>query len=353
MSHPWITPLAALGLTSLLGSLLAAACTPRAPIEPAALDIPARGSAATAGPTAAPNLPPTGPGSTACGATRCRTGAEICCLGEPARCVPAPPAPADGAAYSEAAARQKACGTDHFLACDDAGDCGPGHTCCEETFTDETTSLWQGACRPLRAGRVACERAELCSTDDARCTRKDNACADVGGTRRCQLPLALRSRPQCGKQPCPAGKTCVEGDAGPTCVEGLFRNEIPVRTGVLECNRGRDCGEDESCYDNPQLPGRRCDFSLAGIDGLSERAHCTGPEDCSAYCRHDKDAVPNCHGETKGRSGRCECLRPCTKDADCGEECRRLAALRDGGDPGVRAYCDRRKGACECRAGRR
>jgi hypothetical protein len=143
--------------------------------------------------------------------------------------------------------------------------------------------------------------------------------------------------------------TCVEGENGPTCEQGLFRNQVPFRNGVIECDRGRDCGDGESCYQNPQLPGRRCDFGLAGIDGLTEPAYCTGPEDCVAYCRLDERAVPNCHVGAKKQVGVCECLSPCTKDADC-DGCMRLAVLRGDVDPTATAFCDRRKKACECPA---
>jgi hypothetical protein len=260
--------------------------------------------------------------------------------------------PPGGDEYQEAAAREKACGARRFLACDDAGDCGAGQTCCEEQFEFDTVSLYQGACRPLRAGRVTCPRAELCSADDGRCARKDNACAGEGGTRRCALPLALRTRPRCGKAPCPADMTCVDGDGGPTCKQGRFRDDASLLAGIIECDRGRDCGEDESCYQNPQVRGRRCDFSIAGIDSLSEPAYCTGPEDCGAYCRLDEHAVPNCHVDAESHSGRCECLKLCTKDADC-DGCGLLAVLRGNIDPGSAAFCDRRKGACECRERKR
>jgi hypothetical protein len=256
--------------------------------------------------------------------------------------------PPGGDEYQEAAAREKACGARRFLACDDAGDCGAGQTCCEEQFEFDTVSLYQGACRPLRAGRVTCPRAELCSADDGRCARKDNACAGEGDTRRCALPLALRTRPRCGKKPCAAGMTCVVEDAGPTCVPGVFRNDFGDRTDVLECERGRDCGEDESCYQNPRSPGQRCDFSVAGLDGLVEPAYCTGPEDCVAACRLAAGTVPSCYTKAKQRLGHCECLTPCTQDADC-EGCGRLAMERNGDFPDSSAYCDRKKGGCECR----
>jgi hypothetical protein len=254
--------------------------------------------------------------------------------------------------YQELGAREKACGGHRFLACDDAGDCGPGRTCCEESYETETTSTYQGTCRPLRAGRVTCPRAELCSADDGRCARKDTACTSVAGAMRCQLPLARRARPRCGARACALGMTCVDGEAGPTCVPGAFRDDVTLQKGVIECDRGRDCGEDESCFQNPQLPGRRCDFGIAGVDGLSERAYCTGAEDCVAYCRLDATAVPNCHVATVGgkkRAGVCECLTRCTKDTDC-DGCARLAILREGVSMAATAFCDRRKGACECSA---
>ncbi len=308
-----MTPLATLTLTLLGGAVLFAACAPRPPID-APTPSTSAPSLLTAAPAVVPSAapppsapPPTGPGTIACGATRCRAGAELCCLGQPPRCISAPAVPPDGSAYQQASARQKACGTNHVLTCDDAVDCGPGQSCCEETYETETNDIYQGACRPLRAGRVTCARAELCSADEPRCARKDNACADTGGTLRCQLPLALRTRPRCGKEPCAADMTCVDEDGKPTCTRGLFRNEIPLRSDVLECDRGRDCGEDESGYQNPQAPGRRCDFAIAGVDGLSEPAYCTGPEDCTAYCRSAEGAVPSCHVDAKRRSGRCEC----------------------------------------------
>jgi len=344
-----MAPVAALTFTSLGSAVLLAACAARAPIDAPTLPTATPSIVITAAPSAAPAPsapPPSGPGTIACGATRCRAPAEICCLGELPRCVRAPPVPPESDAYQEASARQKACGTDRFLACDDAGDCGAGQTCCEETYESETKDLHQGACRPLRAGRVICARAELCSADDPRCARKDNACTDLNGWSRCELPLALRTRPRCGKKPCPAGTTCVEGDDGPTCVKGLFRHDISLFNRVIECDRGRDCGEDESCYKNPQVPGRRCDFAIAGVDGLSEPAYCTGAEDCVAYCRFDDRAVPNCHVDPKRHSGRCECLTRCTKDTDC-DGCERLAVLR--GEADGAPFCDRRKGACECR----
>jgi hypothetical protein len=352
-----MVPFATLALTVFGGAVLLAACSPRAPIEAPALSSAAPSATVIAAtptvvPTAAPAPPPTGPGTIACGATRCRAGAEICCLGEPARCVPAPAVPPDSNTYQEASVRQKACGTNYILACDDAGDCGAGQTCCEETYESETSSIYQGVCRPLRAGRVTCARAELCSADDGRCARKDNACADVNGTLRCQLPISRRAHPRCGKKPCPDDMTCVLQDGEPTCVKGAFRNELPFRAGVIECDRGRDCGEDESCYQNPQLPGRRCDFAIAGVDGLSERAYCTSAEDCAGYCRLAEGAVPNCHVDPKARSGRCECLDRCAKDADC-EGCGRLGVLREDLDPNAAAFCDRKKGACECRARKR
>jgi hypothetical protein len=349
-----MTPVAALALAFLGGAVVLAACAPRAPIDAPTLLTAAPVAVVIEAPTAVPIAapapiapPPTGPGTIACGATRCRAGAEICCLGETPRCVPAPAAPPEGDAQL-VIVRQKACGTHHFLACDDAGDCGAGQTCCEETYETETHSLYQGTCVPLCAGRVTCERAELCSLDDPRCARKDNACTDVNGTLRCQLPLALRPRPRCGKKPCPADMTCVVGETGPTCEKGLFRNDLPGRSGVIECDRGRDCGEDESCFQNPQLPGRRCDFTIAGVDSLSEPASCTGPEDCVAYCRLDERVVPNCHVEPKAHGGTCECLQRCAKDADC-NGCMGLAVLRGNIDPGSPAFCDRRKKACECR----
>jgi len=188
-----MTPVAALTLTFLGGAVLLAACAPRAPIDAPTLPTAAPAVVVTAAPIAvlsaapAPSAPPpTGPGTITCGASRCRAGAEICCLGQPPRCVPAPTVPPDSNAYQEAFARQKACGgTDHFLACDDAGDCGAGQTCCEETYETETKSIHQGTCSPLRAGRVTCARAELCSAEDPRCARKDNACTDMNGTSRC------------------------------------------------------------------------------------------------------------------------------------------------------------------------
>lgn len=140
--------------------------------------------------------------------------------------------------------------------------------------------------------------------------------------------------------------TCVDAGEGRTCVQGLFRNDFPDRVGVIECDRGRDCGEDESCYKNPQFPGQRCDFTIAGMDGLSEPAYCSGQEDCVAYCRHDQRWVPNCHG------GSCECLDRCTKDADC-TNCGPLIVRRQEIDGNAVPFCDRRKAACDCRARRR
>jgi hypothetical protein len=357
-----MTQVAALTSTLFGGAVLLAACASRAPIS-APFDAPRLASAApavvvTSAPpalaSAAPPAiapPPTGPGTIACGATRCRAGAELCCLGPVPRCAPVLTIPPDGNWDREVSARQKACATDRFLACDDAGDCGAGQTCCEETYETETESIYQGICSPLRAGRVNCMRAELCSVDDPRCARKDNACTDVNGTLRCQLPLQLRKPPRCGKAPCPAGMTCVEEEGGPTCTKGIFRNDIPLTNGVIECNRGRDCGEDESCYQNPQMPGRRCDFSIAGIDGLTEPTYCTGPEDCVASCRLDERAVPSCRVAAKQQSGHCECLKRCKEDTDC-DGCMLLAVQRGNIDPSATAFCDQRKGACECPARR-
>jgi hypothetical protein len=95
------------------------------------------------------------------------------------------------------------------------------------------------------------------------------------------------------------------------------------------------------------MPGRRCDFSLFGIDGLTEPTYCTGAEDCVASCRYDERAVPSCHIGAKQQSGTCECLKHCTQDTDC-DGCGFLAVHRGNIDPGAKAFCDRRKGACEC-----
>lgn len=364
MEYPAVVPrptkisrVAALTLTFLGGAVFLAACAQRALNDAPALAVAAPAVVLSAAEAAVSSVapaqsapPPTGPGTIACGATRCRAGAEICCLGQPPRCILAPAVPTDTSAFEQAFALRKACGADDILACDDAGDCGAGQTCCAETYETETKSLRQATCAPLRAGRVTCGRTELCSADDARCARKDNACAEMNGRLRCQLPRALRTRPPCGKGKahCPVDMTCIDEGSGPACAKGLFVDEISLHPGVIECDRGRDCGEDESCYQNPQLSGRRCDFAIAGVDNLSEPAYCTGAEDCLGYCRLDEHAVPNCHVLAKEHSGRCECLERCTKDADC-NGCGRLAILRGDVDPGVAAFCDRRKGACECR----
>lgn len=351
-----MTPLLTLALAAFGGAILLAACAPPAPVDSPTVPIHVPDVAVTAAPAASvtaapapPPPPPTGPGTIACGATRCRAGAEICCLGASPRCVAAPAVRAGAGGYEEADARQKACGTDVILACDDAGDCGAGQTCCDESYSSETKTISLGACRPLRAGRVVCEREELCSLEDRSCARRDTVCADArGGGMRCRIPPEKRTRPRCGKKPCAAGETCVLESGAETCTAERIEDDWFSRAAVVECNRGRDCGEDQACYQNPQLPGRRCDYALAGIDGLSEPAYCTGAEDCAGYCRHDARSVPSCHVAGKGRSGRCECLDPCTKDADC-PTCDRLAILRDDLGSGGRPFCDRRKGACDCR----
>jgi hypothetical protein len=148
--------------------------------------------------------------------------------------------------------------------------------------------------------------------------------------------------------------TCVEGEDGPTCEKGVFRNNIPYRFGVIECNRGRDCGEDESCYQNPQLPGHHCDYGLTGIDELTEHALCTGPEDCTAYCRDGESQAAVCYVAPKHKDGGvCECVPQCSRDNQCANVCQYLSLRREEVQMNDEAFCDKRKGVCACRKPRK
>jgi hypothetical protein len=293
--------------------------------------------------------PPRVPGRIVCGANECHAGTEVCCLGSPPRCVPARGA--------DPHATWEACGKKDFLRCDDAGDCGEGKTCCEETFYEaDGVQVFHGACLPTKAGKVSCARAELCSQDDAACLRKDNVCGDKSDDdprRRCSAPAQARKKPLCGSKPCDDGMTCVEPQEGKrACVPGVLpRYPENIGKGVIECDRGRDCGEDESCFTNPQVAGHRCDWGLAGVDPLSESALCADVTDCAAFCRNDPARAPSCHVDPSTRQGRCECLMRCAKEQDCkSNDCTQILLARGAADTSGKAFCDKARGVCECGA---
>jgi hypothetical protein len=303
--------------------------------------------------TAGPAAPASTTGRIACGAAWCKAGSELCCGGRSPRCValPAPSAAVKGGGSQTAAVGAmdawRLCGRQDFQLCDDGGDCAEGQVCCSEReLVDDESDFSYKACLPGRPGKVSCTYEEACSDDNPTCLRKDNVCGGEGlSPGSCRIPARLRHKVVCGSGPCADGMTCVQTDDGRACVPGIKR--FPADFGVIECERGKDCGEDESCYNNPQAPGYRCDFSLAGVDGLSESAQCQDATDCVAFCRRD-GSLPSCYENPETRARRCECLARCTKDEECGP-CEAILIPRGAGLDASEAFCDKARGACDCR----
>lgn len=295
-------------------------------------------------------------GRITCGSGECSAPSEICCMAESPRCIPTPDPPPipKGSEYNArfivASQRWRACGRQDFRACDDAGDCAAGETCCaERELESDGVPIWHGVCSPLRAGKVSCSYAELCSDDDPTCVRKGNVCrGDPGEPRNeCAATPQARRKPLCGSAPCQDGMTCVETGGKRACVQGESLD--PWKYAVIECDRGRDCGEDESCFTNPQRAGHRCDWDLQGIDAMSEQALCDAPEDCVASCRHAPASIPSCYIHSETKKGRCECLSPCKKDDEC-EDCTYLVLRRGEGELPAEPFCDLSRSVCDCRS---
>jgi hypothetical protein len=209
----------------------------------------------------------------------------------------------------------RACGSG-FVQCDDAGDCGKGETCCAESELAETTTTDYALCSPERAGRVSCSAAERCSDDDPTCARRGNVCGKphpVDRARTCGVPSADRPRPRCGAAPCAEGMTCIATNGSRSCIPGVWT--FLERSDVIECDRGRDCGEDESCFMFQADEGHHCYWTVE-LDASSEPALCEGAADCAVYCRLTPASVGSCYVDAEHPLGRCECFSRCATDAD-------------------------------------
>ncbi|MFO0551888.1 MAG: hypothetical protein U0271_26105 [Polyangiaceae bacterium] len=269
-------------------------------------------------------------GRVACGKGYCLTESQLCCdSGDSAHCVP------------RSDDWMKACNWRDAAYCDDAGDCNQGESCCEEPQHSETEDAWVSSCvAMLPDGTSPCRRTQRCSADDESCRAPFDTCAQH---QFCYSSSAPPGDVVCGAAPCQNGLTCFGGEDGPFCApfdEKAAEEDSFYRRTVIACNRGRDCGPEQACYQNPQSPGRRCDTTIMLLDQFSEPAYCEDDSDCGGFCRADAGTKGRC------KHGVCSCYSPCNAKTPC-NGCfnhEMFAGAELGED-----VCDQASKFCDCR----
>jgi hypothetical protein len=307
------------------GPSAAPAPAPSAEPEAEASAVAEEPAAVAAGPT-----PDPGPGLFRCGQAVCKAGVEVCAprqaCGEdwPAKACVAKnelSARTFDSQNPSATCQDECFGWFDTKECDGPGDCKQGEVCCYSRQRiigpcddGEDGHIDEYACKPAIAGRTPCHTAEICSAKEPTCARPGSSCAvdEATGIGRCAVPRRAKQ-------------------------EDLSR--------VFECERGRDCAPDESCFTGPG--GHWCGLNATSWAG-DEVALCQDASDCVGFCRGRKDAV--CYPDGERRF--CECRPACQRSQDCksSDYCARLSLNRYGGAMlPLEPFCNLAQRRCDCR----
>lgn len=272
MARVW--PCAAVALAAGCQKPAPAPAQPLAPVvvsssasEPAPTpSTPADAGADVVAEAAAPLPRTSDPAQFACGALRCKSGSESCCLfSDEGVCVPSvPPGPNDH--VQVLASQLEACGaTKHEYSltelrrCDESSDCVRGQACCG-------MFLYGGAsadfCVPIKTpGRAPCDFSEVCISDDT-CRTAGSKCIDGA----CKKPVTL----SCNGRLCSGADSACCGDP-PSCRSPSQCEALPR----YRCTSPKDC-----------LPGERCQLQVMGsvctnfLDLANTRSACDKTADC-------------------------------------------------------------------------
>jgi hypothetical protein len=364
------------------GTLAAPAASATDVRAPAASSAAAPTAASTPAPTVAPTAPPAppeapvppfaiagsafarpdpGPGRFACGDASCIAGRETCAPREacgsdwPAKaCV----ATAKVKSWTFGDAKPGTTCKDgcfswyDYKACDGPSDCKTGQICCYDRHRiigpcgdGEDGSLDVFECRPAKKAGGPCRTAEICSASDSKCSRPGSRCVidPKTGLGACMVPR--RALPRCGAAPCAPPLACMANRTD----QKRFCTNDPAghadQAELIECDRGRDCAPDESCFE--AYAGRRCDLNARSWAG-DDLPICDDASDCLAFCGGSGDAVCAPGGEVKV----CECRPPCRRDKDCadGRYCFAVSLRRTGGSLMMNEpFCNAVEQRCDCR----